>query len=78
MTQTKSMDLIETPFKIGGIKRIKDKVSDNLLDKVSTQRILWYLVKRHKFSIVMAWAVIITVTWAFPPFWDILGSLLRR
>lgn len=77
MTQTKSMDLIETPFKMGSIKKMKDKVSDDYLGKISTSRIMWHLVKRHKFGLVSAWAVVITISYIFPPIWDILGSLVR-
>lgn len=77
MTQTKSMDLIESPFKMGKIRDMKNKVSDDYLGKISTSRIIWHLVKRHKFGIVSVWAVVITITWMFPPVWDILGSLVR-
>jgi len=77
MTNTKSMDLLETPFKMGTSARgLKNKVSDDMLSKVTTQRIIWHLVKRHKFGIVATWAVIITVLWAFPPATDILVSLV--
>lgn len=74
---TKTMDFLETPFKTGSVKEMKKTVSNNVLDKVSTGRILWHLVKRHKFGIVSIWAVLVTVTWVFPPVWDILGSLVR-
>lgn len=74
---TKTMDFETTPFKPGSIKVMRDKVSDSVLDKVSTSRIFWHLVKRHKFGLVSLWAVVITITWMFPPVWDILGSLIR-
>lgn len=77
MTNSKTMDFIEPTFKTGKVSDMKNKVSDDLLSKVTTSRILWHLVKRHKFTIVSAWAVVITISWAFPPFWDILGSLFR-
>jgi len=77
MTNTKSMELLEVPFKQGKASSIKNKVSDDYLGKITTSRILWHLVKRHKFAIVTTWAILITVTWAFPPFWDILGSLVQ-
>ncbi len=76
MTNTKTMDFETMPFKTGSLKAMKNKVGDNLLDKIGTSQIIWYLIKRHKFSIVAMWAVVITITWAFPPFWDILGSLI--
>ncbi len=77
MTNTKTMDLLETPFKMGSSTRaIKNTVSDNVLEKVTTKRIIWHLVKRHKFGLVSIWAVIITVLWAFPPATDILVSLI--
>ena len=77
MTNTKSMDLIETPFKVGKVKDMRNKVSDDLLSKVSTGRIFWHLIKRHKFGLVATWAILITITYMFPPVWDILGTFVR-
>jgi len=73
---TKSMEFETTPFKVGSSKAIKNKVSDNVLDKVSTGRIIWHLVKRHKFGLVATWAIVVTIQWAFPPAFDILTSLI--
>jgi hypothetical protein len=75
---TKTMEYEATPFKAGSLKTIKNKVSDGALDKVSTSWILWYLLRRHKFGLVSAWAIVITISWAFPPFWSIIGSLIGK
>ena len=77
MANTNTMDFLPTGSKTGTVREMKNKVSDNLLDKVSTSRILWHLVKRHKFGLVSIWAVLITISYMFPPVWDILGSLVR-
>lgn len=69
------MELIETPVKMGKTKDIKNKVVDNHLDDINTSRIFWHLIKRHKFGIVLTWAIIITVAYLFPPFWSVLGSV---
>lgn len=71
------MDFVETGSKAGSIKGMKNKVSDDYLSKITTSRIFWHLVKRHKFGLVSMWAVLITITYMFPPVWDILGSLVR-
>jgi hypothetical protein len=75
---SKTMEFETTPFKTGSSKSIKKNISDNVLDKISTGRILWYLVKRHKFGIVLIWAILMTVSYMFPPIWDILGSIVIR
>ena len=69
--------LLEQPFKVtGSSKDIKNKVGDNVLNRIGTGRILWHLVRRHKFAIVVLWAIIVTIDSIFPPVWDILGSLV--
>ncbi len=77
MTQTKSMELIDTPFKMGRPKAMKKNVRNNYLNNISTGAMVWHLVKRHKFGLVLTWAILATVTYIFPPTWDILGSLVR-
>lgn len=76
MTNTKTLDLLEMPMKTGSAKAMKSAASDNYLQRISTSKILWHVVKRHKFGLVATWAVIITISYMFPPFWDILGSLV--
>lgn len=77
MTNTKTMDLLEIPPKIGSIREVINKVGSNHLDQLPTGQILWHLVKRHKFQLVSAWAIVITIAYMFPPLWDILGSLVK-
>lgn len=77
MTNTKSLNLLETPFKLGSTRAIKKKVSNNHLDEIATGQILSHLIKRHKFGLVTAWAVLVTISYVFPPVWDILGSMVH-
>lgn len=65
----------ETPINVSA--KAKSKYYDGALDKMSTSRIVWYLVKRHKFGLVVTWAIIITISYLFPPFWDTVGSLFK-
>lgn len=76
MTKTNTMDFLPTGSKTGSVREMKNKVSDDYLGKITTGRILWHLVKRHKFALVSVWAVLITISYIFPPVWDILGSLI--
>lgn len=77
MTNSKSMDLLEQPLKLGSMRSMKKKVSDDYLNNIATSRMIWHLIKRHKFGLVSVWAVLITISYMFPPVWDILGSLVR-
>lgn len=76
---TKStMAFMDSPrvFKAGKTKNIKENAIDLELGRVRTSTMLLHLVKRHKFGLVSAWAVLITLTYLFPPLWDIVGSLV--
>lgn len=46
------------------------------LDRVGTASIVWFLIKKHKFGLVLTWAIIITVLYVFPPAPQILLSLI--
>lgn len=76
MTKNKTMDFEPTPIKNGKVKDIKNKVSTQYLDQIGTGKIVWHLVKRHKFGLVTIWAILMTVSYIFPPVWSILGSLV--
>lgn len=73
---TKTMSYEATPFKVGSGKAIKNKVTNEALNEISTGQLVWHIIKRHKFGLVMTWAIIITISYIFPPVWDILGSLI--
>lgn len=74
---TKSMDLLEVPFKTNSTaKKIKDNLDSSVLYRISTSQIIWHLVKRHKFGLVSTWAVVVTIQWMFPPAFDMLTSLI--
>ena len=63
----------ETP----GKKASKKSVDKYQLETVSTKTILWHIVKRHKFGLVLTWAVIITVLYLFPFVPDLLFSAIK-
>jgi hypothetical protein len=74
----KSMEFIDTPFKVGSVKGIKSKAQNNALDSVGTGQIIWHLVKRHKFGLVSTYAIILTAVWLFPPLPHIIMALFGR
>lgn len=45
------------------------------LSRIGTGSIIWFLAKRHKFGLVVAWAVVMTVLVAVPQLPEILKSL---
>ena len=66
-------------FEKTGSKVNKDTANnakEYALRNVSTTTLLWHLVKRHKFSIVATYAVVLTAVWAFPPLPDLITSLI--
>ena len=44
--------------------------------RLSTSRLLWIIIVRHKFAIVSIIAVLLAIDSIFPPFWDIVKSLV--
>lgn len=77
MTNTKTMDFLPTLVKTGNAKSIKNKMGTEVLNNFSVGQMFWHLAKRYKFGLVTVWAVLITISYIFPPFWDILGTLVR-
>jgi len=72
---SKQPGYISTPVGESDGKAIKSKMSIKVLDNISTPKIIWHLVKRHKFGLVLIWAIVMTVSYMFPPVWDIIGSV---
>jgi hypothetical protein len=65
---TKALTYEATPFKVGSShKEIKNKVGDGVLENINTSRLVWCIVKRHKFGIVSVYAIGLTAVWLFPP-----------
>lgn len=76
---SKALAFEATPFKtVGSTRAIKNKVENNVLDKVGTGQIVWHLVKRHKFGLVTTYAIILTSVWMFPPLPDVVLGLFGR
>ncbi len=44
--------------------------------RLSTMQLLWIIVVRHKFGIVSIICVLLAIQQVFPPFWDIVKSIL--
>ena len=44
------------------------------LEDVSTSRILFYIVMRHKIQLLVVWAIFATIQLVFPPFFDVVVS----
>jgi len=73
----KVMEFVNTPVKRNShTKSIVDATDENYLNKISTGRILWHVIKRHRFALAMVWAVVATIGYLFPPVLDILGALV--
>ncbi|MBA3679087.1 hypothetical protein H0W80_02765 [Candidatus Saccharibacteria bacterium] len=69
------MQYEETPTK--NSKGLGKAVKDNDLEKINTGAILWHLVKRHRFSLVTVWAIVITILYMFPFVPDMILSLFK-
>jgi len=65
-------------FKETGKKVNKDTASnakDYELKRIDTTHIIWHVIKRHRFGLVSAWAVVITILYVFPPAPDLILSM---
>lgn len=56
----------------------KSKETMHDLKSISTTKILWFLVKRHKFGLLGTWAVLMTLLNMFPAFPDLVLSLFNK
>jgi len=73
---SKSSNYITAPAKNGSASDITENLNERLLSQIGTGRILWHLVKRHKFTLVLIWAIVVTISYMFPPVWDILFAIV--
>jgi len=55
----------------------KDTAAKYELGRYDTGAIVWHLVKRHKFALVVAYAVVISVQYFLPFIPDLLLSFFR-
>lgn len=49
-----------------------------LAGELKTSTLVWLLVKRHKFAIVVIWAIIMTILFVFPAMPQIVLGLLGK
>lgn len=68
---------IETPVK-NNIKEAGNQDTLNILNRLDSGYLVWYLIKRHKFGLVTSWAVVITALWSMPFLPDLLFGLVGR
>lgn len=64
-------------YAISDTESILKKHDESMLNRISSGVILWHLLKRYKFELVVVWAVLVTLTFIFPPVWSILADILR-
>lgn len=65
-----------TPVK-NNLKDATKKLRHDEMDKLSTSAILWHVVKRHKFGLVVTYAIVLTAVYIFPPLPEIITSLFQ-
>lgn len=51
---------------------------DNELKAIDTKTMVWHLIKRHKFGLVSAYAVALTVAYLFPFLPDMIKSIFVK
>jgi hypothetical protein len=71
------MKLEETPVDKTVSKDAVKKHKDETLKKYGTWGLLWFVVKRHKFFIVVTWAVLVTIDHYVPFAKDLALNIIR-
>ena len=74
------MNYEETPVKKldnKTVKKIQKKTVKNELDRVSTFTMIIFLIRKHKYFIVCAYAVVISVFYFIPTTPEFILSLLQ-
>ena len=71
------MEYATTPVTNSTPTELANRAISMGMSKVSTRKIIWHLIKRHKFFLVSTWAVIITILWLFPPAIDVILSIFN-
>lgn len=70
------MEYKKTPVSKKVSKEAIDTAIGVKLKDISTLKIQWYVVKRHKFGLLATWAIIITLLYMFPPLPGVLISFI--
>lgn len=63
--------------KVKDVKGAKKWHLSKELEEVSTGRILFYLVVRHKYQLLTVWAIFATVQLIFPPAFDLVVAAIQ-
>ncbi len=56
--------------------KVQKAVLQNTAKQLSTPQLLWIIAQRHKFGIVSTIAILLAVQLIFPPFIDIVRSII--
>lgn len=70
------MQYEQTEVKAGNTVAIQKNMLVKAANRLSTMRLLSIIVLRHKFGIVSIIAVLLAIQTVFPPFWDIVKSII--
>lgn len=57
---------------------VNHRLQMQALESISTKRLIWHVLKRHKFELVSTWAFVVTVVYVFPFLPEMLIGLLVR
>jgi hypothetical protein len=58
------------------LPQIQKKMLVKAANRLSTMQLVWIIIVRHKFGIVSIIAVLLAIQTVFPPFWDIVKSII--
>lgn len=63
-----------------GTKDIKDVhgVAIKMAESLTTSRLVWLLVKRHKVGLLAIGNIVLVLNWAFPAWTSFVASLFQR
>lgn len=67
----------ETPVK-NNTKAAGKGLQIKAAEQLSSSRLLFIVVKRHKFGLVVTWAAVVTAVYMFPPLPDVILSLFGK
>jgi hypothetical protein len=70
-------DFEKTPVDKTVSKDAIKKYKSDTLSKYGTWDLLWFVVKRHKFAIVVVWAVLVTIDHFVPFAKDLALNVIR-
>lgn len=70
------MQYTETPIN-NNIKAASSKMLYLAAEKLSTPKLLWLLIKRHKVGLLISSNALLLISFVFPPWLDMLLSIVK-